>query len=362
MWKSGRLDTIPVQRLKVVQVGLGVWGRDWAWRINPSVADVEVVGYVDPEPAAFAQLQRELDVDAERCFSSLKAAVDTTAPDAALVTTTLPAHEPLTRAALEAGLHVLVEKPFTDSLETAKDLVHLAADRGRTLMVSQNYRWFPASRTAAALTREGSLGELYAISIDFRRNSASPPHPRRRHHSDTQPLLFDMSVHHFDLLRMVVGAEPDSIFCTAPPMPWTGFDGPPAAFATIRFDRVAVSYRASWVSAAPITAWAGEWNMEFERGSVAWTSRGDEGILNDRVTVRPRRGRAKHLMLPELGAVDRAGTLTEFATAIREGREPETSGRDNVATLAFMVAAAESAARNESVAVAGDPPPRLNRL
>jgi len=38
--------------------------------------------------------------------------------------------------------------------------------------------------------------------------------------------------------------------------------------------------------------------------------------------------------------VDRWGTLTEFANAIREGREPECSGRENVATIAFMAAAA----------------------
>jgi len=337
--------------LRVVQVGLGEWGHDWAWRINPTVDEVEVVGYVDSDPRALQLLGKQLPVAPGQCFKSLADAVEATRPDAALITTTLAGHEPLTRMALEAGLHVLVEKPFTDTLECARELVGLAAARSRTLMVSQNYRHFPAPRMAAKLMGEGAFGELYSITIDFRRNAASPPKPQRRHHSDEEPLLLDMSIHHFDLLRMILGREPDSVRCEAQSPPWSGFAGPPSAVASIRFGAVQVSYRGSWISAGPITPWAGEWAMEFEGGQVAWTSRGDRGILNDRVVVRPRRGRPRVVALPSLDRVDRAGTLTEFATALREDREPETSGRDNLRTLAFTFAAIESAEHDSWVNV-----------
>src|SRR5206468_4924362 len=172
--------------LRVVQVGLGEWGHDWAWRINPTVDEVEVVGYVDSDPRALQLLGKQLPVAPGQCFKSLADAVEATRPDAALITTTLAGHEPLTRMALEAGLHVLVEKPFTDTLECARELVGLAAARSRTLMVSQNYRHFPAPRMAAKLMGEGAFGELYSITIDFRRNAASPPKPQRRHHSDEE--------------------------------------------------------------------------------------------------------------------------------------------------------------------------------
>jgi predicted dehydrogenase len=346
------MDTIPVLPLRIVQVGLGDWGRDWAWRVNPQVGEVNVLAYVDPDPAAFAVLRRRLDLDPTVCFRSLREAVEATHPDAALITATLAAHESLTRAALEAGLHVLVEKPFTDGLEQAIELVDLAGARGRVLMVSQNYRFFPAPRLVARLVRDRTLGDLYSIGIDFRRNSASPPKPRGRHHSDSQPLLIDMSVHHFDLLRMILGREPQSVSCRAPRQSWSGFDGPPAAIASIDFDDVLVSYRGSWVSAAPITPWAGEWRMEFEDGHVFWTSRGDDGVLSDRAVVRPRRGRGRVMALPEVARIDRAGSLTEFAAAIRESREPECSGRDNLSTLAFMLAAVESSATGETREVA----------
>ena len=66
-----------------------------------------------------------------------------------------------------------------------------------------------------------------------------------------------------------------------------------------------------------------------------------------------RGGRARSLRMPEM-RVDRWGTLTEFANAIREGREPECSGRENVATIAFMAAAVESARRGAPVTMSGE--------
>ncbi len=347
------VDVFPVNTpLRVVQVGLGDWGRDWAWRVIPAVDEVQLVAYVDSDPRALALLERKLPGSAARGFQSLDEALEATRPDAVLVTTTLAGHAPLTTAALEAGFHVLVEKPFAETLKCAQDLVDLAASRDRTLMVSQNYRFFPAARAAARLVADGGLGRLYAISIDFRRNAAAPPRPRRRHHSDTQPLLVDMSIHHFDLLRMLLGREPDSISCDSVAASWSGFDGPAAAVASIRFGDVVVGYRGSWISAGPITPWAGEWRMEFEDGQVYWTSRGDRGVLNDRVVIRPRRGRPRVVPLSPMARIDRAGTLTEFATSVREGREPETSGRNNLGTLAFTLAAVQSAVQKHPVQVA----------
>ena len=337
-----------VGALRLLQVGLGGWGRDWAWRVMPEVPEVQVVGYVDSDPRSLDQLAAEVPASKNIRFESLKEAVAATRPEAVLVTTTLPGHAPVTRAAVDAGLHVLVEKPFAESLVRAQELVGLAAARGVVLMVSQNYRFFPASRTVARLFREKALGDLYAVSIDFRRYSAASASGRARHHHDEQPLLVDMSIHHFDLLRYILHREPDRIFCEAWNPKWSAFIGPSAAIANIDFGEVVVSYRGSWVSAGPITPWAGEWRMEFERGEIFWTSRDDNGALADRVIVRPRGGRARAPRLPEM-RVDRAGTLTEFASAIHERRVPECSGKENLGTMAFMEAAVESAARREPV-------------
>jgi len=328
----------------LLQVGLGGWGRDWAWRVIPQVDEVEVVGYVDSDPKSLAVLREEVPLAADICFASLHEAIAASRPEAVLITTTLAGHAPVTRVAIAAGLHVLVEKPFAADLETARGLVGAADAKDVVLMVSQNYRFFPAVRAVARLLEERPLGDLSAVSIDFRRYSAGQANGRARHHTDEQPLLVDMSIHHFDLLRMLLKREPDRIFCESWNPKWSPFAGPAAAVASIDFGDVVVSYRGSWVSATPITPWAGEWRMEFERGEITWTSRDDNGALSDKVVVRPLNARPKTQRLPEM-RVDRWGTLTEFATAIREGREPECAGRENLGTVAFMAAALDSATR-----------------
>src|SRR5437667_12080168 len=107
--------------------------------VMPEIPDVELVGAVHSRARATGLPQEQLPISPRRCFSSLEGALDATPADAVLVTTTLPGHAPITRAALDAGLHVLVEKPFTDPLESAQDLVDLSARKGSTLLVSQHF-------------------------------------------------------------------------------------------------------------------------------------------------------------------------------------------------------------------------------
>jgi predicted dehydrogenase len=340
-----------VNPLRLLQVGLGTHGRSWARRVIPEIKEVELVGYVDSDPYALDALREEARVPADRCFESLNEAIAATQPEALLNTTALAGHVPVTSAGLGAGLHVLVEKPFAPSLRAAEELVGMAAARDLVLMVSQNYRFFPAPRAVAALVHGSALGKLHQVSIDFRRDSPPRPNGRSRHHLEEQPLLVDMSIHHFDLLRLILDCEPERVYCEAWNPEWTAFSGPTVALATINFESgVVVSYRGSWISAGQATAWAGEWRLEFEHGEVVWTSR-DDDMTHDRVVVRPRSGKARTATLPALPRTGPWGALTEFATAIRTDREPETSGRDNLGTIALMSAAVESARRHESVLI-----------
>jgi predicted dehydrogenase len=339
-----------VDRLRVVQVGLGAHGRNWARRVVPDVPEVELVGYVDSDPYALDIAKEELQAPPEMCFENLKDAISATSPEAVLNTTALAGHVPVTRTSLNAGLHVLLEKPFAPTLGAAHELVDVAANAGLILMVSQNYRYFAAPRAIAEIVKDGRLGKLHEVSIDFRRYSSAGPAGRGRHHLEEQPLLVDMSIHHFDLLRLILDREPLRIFCEAWNPRWTDFSGPSATVASIAFDGVVVSYRGSWVSAGPLTPWAGEWHLEFEHGEVVWDSR-DDDMTHDRVLVRPRGARARTLTLPAMERTGPWGTLTAFVDAVRSGREPETSGRHNLGTIAFVAAAVESATVHEPVSI-----------
>ena len=228
----------------------------------------------------------------------------------------------------------------------------MAAKRNRMLMISQNYRFFPAVQTVTALIREERLGSIGSVTIDFRRYKNSSEASDHRYHQVWQPLLVDMAIHHFDLMRLVLGQEPSQITCQAWNPPWSRFVGPAAAAATITFDGGAVvNYRGSWVSPAPRTSWSGEWHMECDRGEIIWTSRDDPAP--DHVSIRRLRKRARSMRLPEVALRDRQGSLNAFVQAICTGQEPESSGRDNLHTLALALAAVESATSGLPVSLAG---------
>jgi predicted dehydrogenase len=215
-------------------------------------------------------------------------------------------------------------------------------------MVSQNYRFYPAVRAVAELVRSGELGPPHLVEIDFRHRSTVPETDGRRgHRLLTHPLLMDMSIHHFDLLRMLLGMDADWIRCQAWNPRWSGFEGPPVALATLRFGAVMVGYRGRWGTWAPDTPWTGEWRMTFEHGEVTWSSRDMAGGRGaERVTVWTGTGEPRELALPEMPLVDQAGSLSEFAAAVAAGREPQSSGRENLGSLALALAAVASSERD----------------
>jgi len=337
--------------IRLIQVGMGGWGLIWGNTVRRS-EDAELVAIVDMDQAARTRAQGKLALPSERCFSSLDEALAGVESDAVLITTFLPAHVPVALAALKAGKHVLLEKPFAPTLADARRVVDAAAAQSKLLMISQNYRFYPAARTVAALVREGTLGAVGAVNVDFRRYANSAPSAGHRHYALRQPLLLDMAIHHFDLMRMLLGQEPRQVNCQAWNPPWSNFTEPAAATATIEFDGGAlVSYRGSWVSPSPQTYWDGEWRMECERGEIFWTGRDDQGIGGDRVTVRLLGKPARRVKLPQLPAIDQAGSLKAFAQAIYTGQEPETSGHANMGSLALTLATIESATSGLTVPV-----------
>jgi len=331
--------------LRLIQVGLGGWGRDWAKLLARQPELARIVAWVDVQPEMLRLLQRELDVAPQACFASLDTALAATDADAVLVTTALAGHIPVVLAALAAGKHVLVEKPFAPSAAEARQAVELAEAHRRVLMVSQNYRFYPAAQTAAALIREGSLGPIGAVNVQFRKYANLRPRETHRHYTLAQPLLMDMAIHHFDLMRFVLDQEPRSVSCHAWNPPWSNFAEPASAVATISFAGGAVvAYQGSWVSTGPPTTWAGAWQIECAEGVLNWTGRNDDSTDADSITLRLRGKRARRVPLGELRYWDRSGSVAAFAAAIRDGVAPPASGRDNLGSLALMYAAIESAA------------------
>lgn len=336
--------------LRLVQVGLGNWGQNWFRHVVLQNQAVEPVAWVEIDAAALSDAQERLKLPAERCFLRLEEALEKVEADAVLVTASLPGHVPATRTALQAKKHVLLEKPFAQTLDEGLELVELAASQDRILMISQNYRFYPAVKKVRELVAGQILGPVSSVALDFRRFANTAPLETNRHYHIWHPLLADMSIHHFDLMRAVLGQEPLQVMCQTWNPPWSKFIQPPAAALTVLFaGGTVVNYRGSWVSQGPLTDWAGEWRMDCEAGEIAWTSRGE---IPDEVLIRRTGESASAVALPPVEAQDRSGSLYAFAHACQTGQTPETSGRDNLKTLALLLAAIESAHSGVPVAVA----------
>ncbi len=340
--------------MRIIQVGLGPWGLDWARKIVPTVEGVEVVARADADPGARAHAGDELKEPKSLYHPSLADALSAAECDAVLVTVPLSGHAAVVRDSLTAGRHVLVEKPFVETVADAAGLVDLADSRDRVLMVSQNYRHFPAPLAAAQIVAGGRYGALRGVELDFRHNAESTGY---RYYDLAQPLLSDMSIHHFDLMRMVLGAEPVSVSCRTRTVEGSRFAGPPVAEATIQFDNGAtVAYSGSWISDDTPTAWAGVWRMDFEEADIWWTSRGSEGsrYARDRLVIS---GDGVDDTSPDLAPpphLDRAGCLAMFRDVVETGVAPAhfSSGRDNINSLAMVEAAVLSSQSGRPVAIA----------
>ena len=126
-------------------VGTGYLGRLHA-RVLSEMPEVEVAGFVEPKDAAAAEVSQTLGLTRFDSVAALAKEID-----CAVVATTTTAHFAVARELIEAGHDVLVEKPITANVEEARQLIDLAAARGRILQVGHVERYNPAINAVAPL-------------------------------------------------------------------------------------------------------------------------------------------------------------------------------------------------------------------
>lgn len=333
--------------VKAIQVGLGSWGFSWSKDVIPNVPSIEIVAYADASPAATERVQTELKIDPQKCFASLGEAAKAVEADLVIATLRTEAHYPVVKEALQLGFNVIVEKPFASTMAQAKELVDLAEAQSRVLMVSQNYRFQPAPIAVSEFMAARKFGPINQVSLDFRRHA---PTQGYRYWDMPDPLLADMSIHHFDLMRMVLNLEPVRVSCRTWNPEGSPFAHHPTGAALIEFDTgIVVSYRASWVSTGKHTPWSGEWTIDCSEGEIWWTSRDHfmGKAKPDVVELRALEGKAETVKLPALEFADRLGTLATVAKVIETGALPPrfSSGKDNLMSLALVQATIASANR-----------------
>jgi myo-inositol 2-dehydrogenase/D-chiro-inositol 1-dehydrogenase len=327
---------IPEERLPVVVVGAGAMGTEWMRMLATSPHAV-LVGVVD--------LNLELAASAVATVGMDDVVVGTSVADVAeragargVINVTVPqAHRVVNEQALRAGLPVLCEKPLAPTVAEALRQVAVADLTGGLLMVSQSRRYF--NHLAAFRGAVGELGPLAAVHAQFFHADREPGFREQMAH----PLLVDMSIHHFDMLRYLTGDEPIAVRCSSWNPPWSWFAGHAAATAEFELSSGArFVYSGSRCTPGLQTSWNADWHAYAERGAASWDGdnvvRVDAGEIGFRVPA---------------GREGIHGSLEEFVTSLRSHTTPQNEVRANVLSLAMVEGAIRSSERDgERIVVA----------
>jgi predicted dehydrogenase len=220
--------------VRIGLVGLGYWGPNYA-RVVTELPHGQLVAACDTFADALAFLEaRYASVRTTSRFSDLVGAADV---DAIIVATPPSTHFALTRAALEAGKHVLCEKPLSMSAGECDELIGLALQKDRVLFVGHTFVYNPAVRQMRELIEAGEVGRL--LYCHAARTGLGPIR-------EDVNALWDLAPHDLSILFHLVAREPVSVAAHG-----QGFlrgDWEDVVFLHLRFDDGAIaSAHVSWL-------------------------------------------------------------------------------------------------------------------
>ena len=331
---------------KCILAGLGMHGRWWA-RICRKHPEVEIVGYVARTRASRQRAVKEWEAPEDRLFGSLTDALASVKADFVLDVTPPAAHREIALTSFDAGLALLGEKPMSDSYRGAKDIAEAGVKAGCNHMIAQQRRFDSQPRATRGLLEKDTIGDPGQFDVSFFVPWADLPGS----HYVSEPYMFllDMGCHHFDMMRYVMNANPKSAQVISWNLPWGWHKGDASHVAIFDYPggQKAI-HRATGCSNGKPTPWSGNWRIEGPRGSITWE--------DDRIFVtqdyRTETNRRDEISIEETSAEKSTmAVLNEFLGSLKDGREPECSGRDNLKTMAMSFAALKSAVEGRRVDV-----------
>ncbi len=256
----------------------------------------------------------------------------------------------MARAAMQAGKHLLCQKPLAWTMDEARALVEESERAGVKLAVNQQMRWDPIIQATHRLVREGALGRVMNVSLDesvltdWFQWTWIPPAP--------QLDLMLHSIHNIDSLRYLFG-EPDWVFAATGKYPEQRERAETRSITVFSFPgdilaHMSVAHK-NWSDDQLC-----EWRVEGTEGII----RGRFGHLDDYPHGGPdrmefvRRGEKSWTTIETPGRwfPDAfRGPMGSLIEAIRTGGAAETNGRDNLRTLALVHACYRSAEERRAI-------------
>ncbi len=259
--------------------------------------------------------------------------------DAVAVVTPVWTHYELTKAALENGKHVFVEKPFTSNTDQAEELIDLAQKKNLKIMVDHTFLFTGAVKKISQLLDDGALGKLYYYDAT-RVNLGLFQHDIN--------VLWDLAPHDLSIMDYLIKTSPEAIVATGQKH-LNGHED--VAYMTLYFpEKVIAHINVNWLSPVKVRTTL----MGGEKRMLVWNDlEADEKVkvYDKGVDITNREGvyellvnyRSGDMWAPQLEQVEALRQeLTHFVDCISSGKQPINDGCAGLRVVKMLEAASES--------------------
>ena len=317
-----------------------------------SIAGIDRALLMDPGGTTLEESRRACGAKVQAAETSVEALLRHGAPDLAIVSM-IGAHAPaVIEPLLEAGVHVMAEKPSCMHPDQFERLVEVAERRGVHLMMAFAQRRDPVKVDARRIIAEGGIGSLYAVQASQVSDQARIPGKVATNDWTFRKALAGgghltwLGIHALDLIRYLTGAEIEAVQAMAPVVGGQPIDVEDLALVNFRF-----------AGGAHGSLFSG-YLMEQKQGHATITVYGDAGWLRINVAEQGRlEWTATGQPTRVVSYAGRAGGYTPWVkcalAACLDKTEPPVTARDGLAALRIIHAAYRSAAEGRTVDVDG---------
>ena len=327
---------------KVLLLGIGYWGKKWLPIImqNPNC---ELVGVAGSE-IELAYAEENYNLKKEMQYTDFKQAITNAKANIAIIVIPAVLHFEAASMALAHNMNVITEKPLANNLEEAEKLLEIKKGHPELkYMASQNYRWRPHNQTLKNAIESGMIGEVRNIHVIFRQHE----HLEGFRGGLEQPLLQDMCIHHFDLIRFFTKSNCADIYCKVSRPAFSIFEGQPNADAIITMKNgVTVNYNGTWAARGKESSWDGNFIITGDKGCLYMD---DETSVyyyqHDGTGVTPGT-KGKLLPQPNMRYKEMEYALYYLIDCIDKNITPETDLFDNYESFKMVCYGRESASKN----------------
>jgi predicted dehydrogenase len=341
--RFARVATDQPSQLRLAVVGYGYWGPNLVRNVieRPELELAALCERDEARAAAFRQRVPDVPV-----FSDFEDVLADPSIDAVLVATPPRTHHMLASAALQAGKHVLVEKPLARTTAEAADLVALAESRRLVLMPGHTFLYSPPVNKVRELINQGSLGEVYFVTSS-RMNLGK---------YQLDGVICDLAPHDVSILLYLLGEQVTQVSASARSI--FREHNPEVAFFTLTFaSGVAANVQISWLAPRKVREMVivgskrmVQYDDTAADESVRIFDRGMEFKEPANFGEHQLSYRSGDIIVPRVEAAEPLSLeLEDFAHAIRTGAQPRSHARLGLEVVAVIEAAETSLGLN------GDP-------